>query len=137
MKKSPSSLFKRLATSKVLIVFEVLILVVLGISLGKEVVRKYQIENEIEDLQAEVASLEQSNIELNSLISYFGSDDYKEEQARLKLGKQRPGESVITVLGAETEPETNENADESSNQLASHKQSNPTKWWDYFFNKNS
>lgn len=94
---------KRLFQSKLVIVFEVLLIVLLGTALGKEIIHKYQVEREIQSLQKEVGALDQKNIELKSLITYLNSDTYKEEQARLKLGLQRPGESVITVLGANSD----------------------------------
>lgn len=123
--------------SKLVIIFEVLILVVLASALGKEMIRKYQIESEINELQNEVSRLEDNNIELNSLITYFQSDSYKEEQARLKLGLQREGESVITVLGVATGEDSDSSQDLATNNSANEDiVFNPQQWWDYFF-KNS
>ena len=137
MSKHQPSFINRLLRSKLVIIFEVLILVVLASALGKEIIRKYQIEGEIKELQREVSRLEDNNIELKSLITYFQSDSYKEEQARLQLGLQKEGESVITVLGMETK----KNTDGGQNLAVDMANSgepifNPQQWWDYFF-KNS
>lgn len=107
----------------------------LGFALGKEVIRKYQIENEIRQLEQEVTALENRNTELSSMIDYFDSDTYKEEQARLKLGMQKPGERVVAVLGVQTN--TDFAPDGSVSQVRSTGQedprANPQRWWDYFF----
>ncbi|MCH7492578.1 septum formation initiator family protein [Patescibacteria group bacterium] len=135
--KHKTSFGHRLFRSKLVIIFEVLILVVLASALGKEMIRKYQIESEINELQNEVSRLEDNNIELNSLITYFQSDSYKEEQARLKLGLQREGESVITVLGVAAGEDSDSSQDSATNNLANDNiVFNPQQWWDYFF-KNS
>jgi len=96
----------RLLRSKLVIILELVILIGLSVALGKEVFLKYQVQGEICELETDISELEHRNVELGSLINYLESDEYKEEQARLGLGLQKPGESVITVLGASTESET-------------------------------
>ena len=133
MIKEKQPLIKRFFRSKAVIVFEVLILVVISSALAKEVVRRYQIQGEIRELQAEAEQLEQKKVELEDFIAYFSGDDYKEEQARLKLGLQKPGESVITVLGESTDisqgvEEVGVIGQEEENI------SNPQQWWNYFNN---
>jgi len=131
------SFFRRLIKSRLLIVAEIGLLILISIALGKEVIRKYQINNQINDLKSEIEELEQGNIELSGLIDYFNSETYKEGQARLKLGLQKPGESVVSVpnsegqvMGAQVvagERGSIRQTQENNNQ------SNPQRWWNYFF----
>jgi len=139
MIKEKKSFLQGLFQSKFVLVFEVLVLVLISAALTKEMVRRYQIHSEIERLQEEVASLEKSNNDLNSLIAQLNSESYKEEQARLKLGLQKPGESVVVVLG-----ESTDGSSSFSGQTVaalqpindtSEKISNPQRWWNYFFSE--
>jgi len=137
MYKENQSLVRRLLRSKILIVAEIIVLVGFSSALAKEVIRKHQVEKEVEKLQQELSELEQKNIELDQLTEYFSSDSYKEEQARTKLGLQKPGEKIITVLGDSTEVNgamDNENALLANNE--ENNLTNPQKWWSYFFGLN-
>lgn len=132
-KQEHTSLLSHFLHSRALIIGEIIVLVVLASAVGKEIVRKYQIQHEIAALQTEAQSLENTNQELQQLITYFESDAYAEEQARLKLGLQKPGESVVTVLGAETDVPNTAVATADAASAAGQSHSNPTRWWSYFF----
>jgi len=126
--------FKRLLRSRVVIVAEIVLLAILGTALAKEIVRKYQVEGEIKKLEERTAELKQQNLELSELVEYFGEDSYKEEQARLKLGLQKPGESVVAVLGAETQGGEDEAiAVQTATLAGTADETNPQRWWYYFF----
>ena len=58
------------------------ILVSIGISLGKEAYRKRQVQKEIEDLQSQIKQLGQENGDLNNLIAYFSTPQFQEKEAR-------------------------------------------------------
>ena len=135
MDSKKQSTLNRLLRSKLAIILELVILIGLSIGLGKEVLLKYQVQSEIQELETKISKLEYRNVELGSLINYLESDEYKEEQARLKLGLQKPGESVITVLGASTKSEivSAESLAYNTNTSDDTK-TNPQRWWDYFFN---
>ena len=134
MDSKKQSTLNHLLRSKLVIILELVILIGLSVALGKEVLLKYQVQGEIRELETEISELEYRNVELGSLINYFESDEYKEEQARLKLGLQKPGETVITVLGVSTESETisAESLAYNTHTLDDTK-TNPHRWWDYFF----
>jgi cell division protein FtsB len=130
--------FQRLFQSKLTVIFEVLVLVLISAALAKEIARRYQIHAEIKKLENTAASLEQRNTELGGLLNQLSNSAYREEQARLKLGLQKPGESVVVVMGESTDnPPASTNATpttapEESDDISS-TASNPQKWWDYFF----
>ncbi len=132
MPKQKQPLFRRLFHSKLAIVTELVILVLLGSALVKEILHKYQIENEINDLQAQIESLESRNGDLHTLLAYLNSDAYTEEQARLKLGLQKPGESVVAVLGASTDTESEAAITQTTKNNEQDTIPNPKRWWNYF-----
>ncbi|MDP2684712.1 MAG: septum formation initiator family protein [bacterium] len=134
MPKNNTPLIKRLFKSKLLIVAEIIVLVFFSSALAQEIIRKYQVQGEVDKLQQELNDLEQKNIELSGLIEYFDSESYKEEQARLQLGLQKPGEQVVAVLGDSTENETEIiNKKEKLAINIEDNFTNPQRWWNYFF----
>jgi len=134
MKSEKSKGFwRRLLYSRTLLVVEGAIIILFGVALAKEVIRRWEVHREINKLQDEIAYFERHNTELSGMIAYFQSDYYKEREARLKLGLQKEGESALTVpittqLNSETETETTSDKNQTQ-RLASL----PQKWWDYFF----
>ena len=121
----------KLAKSRYLLPVLLIGLVLVGISLGKEIMRKYQVDQEISSLETSIADLEHRNQELNNLINYLQTDAYKEIQARKQLGLQKEGEVAISIQSDLTKPEISpENSDDDN---MTEIKSNPRKWWDYFF----
>ena len=110
-----------------------IVLVFFGYLLFREVQKKYEINHEITSLQKQVSSLDDRNKELNDLISYFGTDAYKELQAREKLNLQKPGEIVVAIPPDQSQlGYTPADASGSDATQAAHL-SNPRLWWNYFF----
>ena len=109
-------------------------MVVLGVALTKEIIRKIQIHRQIETLEEQIASLEEHNSELNQMIQYFNSSSFQEKEARTKLGLSAVGETMVVLPdGAATGSEaTTQATDGRSTDQA--KRSNIQKWQDYFFN---
>ena len=126
-------MIQRLIHSKLVVVFELILLVGLGLAVGREMIRRHQIQSQIQSLESQAVGLEKQNTELSDLINMVSTPNYQEEQARLKLGMQNPGESVVAVLGADTErPLSATIVEESSDQAAGGTRSNPKQWLDYF-----
>lgn len=132
-KKKNQSFFRRILRSKLLIGTEIVILILISVALAKELFRRQQIEGEVSDLKKEIESLEKNRLELTGLAQYFNSQAYKEEQARQKLGLQKPGESVIIMPDTKNEVLQTQGGEVKSTAMASQESSNPQKWWDYFF----
>ncbi len=127
---SPSATKARLAFVAVTILF-----FSVTISLLKEVFRGHSVTREVADLQAEISSLESENGGLQSLISYLQSPTYAEEEARMKLGLQKPGEQVLAVPGvnANTEQEQPGSSVAANSSSDRAPQSNASKWWAFIF----
>jgi cell division protein FtsB len=130
--KTKSRLF-----SVLLIVVSVAVLVAVGISLGKEAYRRKQIQNEIGNLQQEIQKMSQDNNDLDNLISYLSTSEFKEKEAREKLNLQKGDETMI-VLQKDVAPQnkTDNTQDESGKITVTDNSANWQKWLKIFFNNN-
>lgn len=123
--------FKTFIPSRLFLIIGVVILVIFSVALGKEVVRKYEVNKEINQLKEEVVNLEKRNAELSDLMQFLNTDRFKEEEARTKLGMAKPGEKVVVIPNVNAE-ENNEQIDQQTTKQTN--LTNPQKWWNYFFN---
>lgn len=80
-----------------LVVFFVLVILV-GARLVGEWRKRQEIEDEISRLREEAKRLENRNLEILELSKQLTTEEFLEREARLKLGLQKPGESVA-ILG--------------------------------------
>lgn len=117
---------RSLFTSKVLLLVAIATIVVTVSAMVREGQRRKMVAKEIRTMQEEVARLEQQRNRLGDLIRSAESPEFLEREARLRLGLQKPGESVLIVpevTGAATGNETAPSASPS----------NPQKWWKHIF----
>ena len=143
MPKERNQFYKRLLSFRYLLVINVVIIVLLSLSLGREVVRNYEIQSEINSLEAQAEGLAAENIEISDLYTAIQTESYIEREARLKLGMKKPGESVVVVqddhegvLMEETTTQTLENSMQNLIKTVPKQElANTRKWWYYFFNK--
>jgi hypothetical protein len=96
--------------------------------------RSVRIQEEINILKSEADRVARENETLSEKIQYFASPDFKEEEAKEKLGLRRQEEKVIAIegdrpLGSET---TSDEVSEESEKVA-WDAPNYRKWWDLFF----
>jgi cell division protein FtsB len=123
---------KRKTIYKLITLVGMVVLIFVSIALGKEIYRRYQINQEINVVKQEIEELERKNHEMQALVDYLNTDSFKEIQARQNLGLQKEGEVAVAVepgLPADDEDlsstfESSENTEEISNGK---------KWWKYFF----
>jgi cell division protein FtsB len=120
--------------------------VLLGISfpLARIVTQQYKIDSDVKDLEQEIAAVENKNSGLKKVINYMESDQFVEEQARLKFGLKKPGEEALSVNSqdpAKDQASKNDNntgdkifTSQGMDKIKVRKISNPEKWWNHFFN---
>ncbi|HCJ52414.1 MAG: hypothetical protein A2898_04655 [Candidatus Kerfeldbacteria bacterium RIFCSPLOWO2_01_FULL_48_11] len=123
-----------LLRSRLFLSIEILVLILVGVALGKQVGQRYAIEREVNQLRAEFEELEQSSLDLKRLIGYFQSDTFKEEEARQRLNLRKEGESVVLLPEGQV-VERSSNGDLTSNEQG--RGSNTRRWWQYFFGTRS
>lgn len=106
--------------------------VLLVVAYVRSYVSSYYIQQEIQDLEAQIQDLETKKLESIELLEYVLSDDFVEEKARTELNLRKPGENVIIV--SESVPS---DVDASIPEQGTRQYTpNPIKWWYYFTKPN-
>ncbi len=123
---------KALLRSRAVLVFVVFGIIVIGISLTKQIIRKVEINQQITGLEEEIALLDEQNADLNGLLDYFNSSSFQEKEARKKLGLKDESETVVMLPDTSIVPDAGgiEVVAEQPEEVVS----NPKKWHRYFFN---
>lgn len=120
---------------KLVLVVGIIILVFICLSLAREITRKRQLNKEISSLRDQISELEKNKEEFSELIDYLNTESFVEQEARMKLGLQKEGESLViipenafNIVQGNTGGKTDEDAGTSENNTE-----NYSKWWQYFF----
>jgi len=93
------------------------------------------IDEEINSLKTEAARAQSQNSEFKKMIQYLESDQFVEEQAKLKMGLRKEGEKVAVVTNPSGSPAitpTTEPVVEANNPETAGLQERWQKWFDYF-----
>lgn len=112
---------------RLIIAGEVIILGLVAFALIRESWKYYQIYQEKKAIAEEIESLKEKEGDLLKLVEYLDSSNFKEKEARLKLGLKKPGEQVVIITDTKSEQEI------SQPLLSFQESSNFKKWWNYFF----
>lgn len=94
--------------------------------------RQSGINEEISNLQKQINRLEGENQDLNELISYLKTDDFKEKEAKDKLNLIKEGEQMVLVKEGTLNKEGEMFDDKKTTELIVHRE-NCYYWWHYFF----
>ncbi len=114
----------KLYNSNMTIIILFIVLVFSFLKVSKEIVLRYNINKEINSLEEQFTKVNKEKDNLNNLVAYLKTDDYIEEEARLKLNLSKPGEKQINLVkGDQLEEE----------QIGEVKIANYYKWFNYFF----
>ena len=113
------------------------VLALIGASLGKETYRKKQIQKEIEGLQGEIQKMNQENGDLENLVSYLSTQEFQEKEAREKLNLLKENEKMIVLKkDAQQEQSANEAGEQADFLPNLDSSPNWKKWLDRFFGPN-
>jgi len=129
--KNQHSIWRRKAFIRLLMAGSFILIILTSFGLGKEIIRRQQINQEIEDTKRGIESLEKKNKELAQMIEYLETDSFKEIQARQNLGYQREGEVAVSVESSKGS--YNQDRGTTFTQPPPTTNSNPARWWKYFF----
>lgn len=118
-------------------VVNLIILLFIGMSFGREFYRDYEIQNEIDALRLEAEQLSAHNFEISKLNDSLETETFLEEEARLKLGLSKPGERLVVVVdeGPETISLNLGGQEEAISREELENVSNPERWYYYYFNQ--
>lgn len=118
---------------KLVLIFGVFVLCYISYRLYHEIYRQNEIDQEIQALQDEINKLEQDNNNLQDLISYFQTDEFKEKEAKDKLNLVKKGEKVILIK--EREVKRDKEVEKEKPEILVNRP-NYYYWWHYFFSIN-
>ena len=103
--------------------------------LGKAVWTNYQLKQQTEQIQNEIANIQKQNKDLENLILYYKSDSFKEVEARRKLGLKKPDEKMVQVpvkKPGDFPSEVQAQKESIQEPETVEKQPNWQLWWQYF-----
>lgn len=100
------------------------------------------IARQIQSLQKQSELLQAQHLAIGDLKNAVQTESYVEREARLKLGLQKPGESLV-ILKNESSSRATDDTSASRKRSGAEEQentsqkplANSSKWWYYFFNK--
>ncbi len=128
------SLGRRIIRSKAFLVIAIIVLVILGLFLGKVIHQKYEVTQEIKAIEDKKEELVRENEKMGDLLEYLKTDTYKDRVAREDLGLQKEGETVVVISEGEDSVQPEEEllleaeTEEETVYVPTYR-----KWWDYFF----
>lgn len=114
-------------TKRTFLIISAIAVLLITYGIVKSLTRRHELEIEITKLKADIDNYQAKNQELNRLIEYFNTNEFKEREARLRLGLQKPGETVVVIPELKSDVK-NETADSNSAT-----EPNWQKWLNYFF----
>lgn len=113
----------------------VALLVIAGFAIYKmshQAERQDGINGEVTKLQEQIGQLEGENQDLNDLINYLKTDDFKEKEAKDKLNLIKEGEQMVLVKEEGLEEKTDLVNNGKETELIVRRE-NYYWWWHYFF----
>lgn len=122
----------------VMVLTTLLILWVAYVS-SQQIERNRRIGSEVDLLQNEAEKIRHENQTLSDKISYFSSNDFREQEAKEKLGMKKDGEEVVII---KSQPRAGGNNVAQNGTLATvspggqDRTPNYQKWWRFFFQTN-
>ncbi len=121
---------KKILSSKITIFFLASLLLFFGALKFRQLEKQKAIREEKNKLIEQENSLKKRNEDLLGTLANLNSDSYKERVAREELNLKREGEFVYNFSNIE------ESSNEKPKTSFQPGESNPVKWWNYFFNNN-
>jgi cell division protein FtsB len=115
---------------RIAILLGVALLFFIAFKYSEEAYKQKKVNSEVAELQSEIDKLNQDNKNLQGLIDYFQTEEFKEKETKDKLNLVKEGEKLILIkekdIAVETVPIDNE-VEITVNRP------NYYYWWYYFF----
>lgn len=104
---------------------------------SKQIARNERIENEVGMLQSEAERIRRENETLSEKIGYFSTADFREQEAKEKLGMKKESEEAVLIKArpAQKSVEETREVQGTTESVGEVRIPNYRKWWDLFFGK--
>ncbi|MEA1925980.1 MAG: septum formation initiator family protein [Patescibacteria group bacterium] len=112
--------------------FLLVLLFFITYKLSHQIYKQNKIDKEVEGLQTEIDRLSQENQDLDGLIAYLQTDDFKEKEVKDKLNLIKEGEQLVLVKEHGLSGRPTQSEKENELQVIVH-HANYYYWWHYFF----
>ena len=102
---------------------------------SKQLERNHRIQQEVSALEIEAAKIRRENETLSEKISYFSSSDFREQEAKQKLGLKKVEETAVVIKLAPAFKAEEGVASMTNRDTSKENQNMPNyeKWWKIFF----
>jgi len=112
-----------------------LVIIYIFFNIGKSIYKNWQVNQRNEKIKNEISALTDANESLKKEITYFQTQEFKELEARKKLGLKKPDEKLVLIPENVDNRKNSGSLINSSSQNASTQKniSNPAKWFKYVF----
>ena len=124
---------KKIFKSKIFFALGCLILLFVTVSFINELLRREQINSQIESLEQQSELLAAQNVDLLETMQYLNSPQWHEKEARTKLNLKKPAETIVITGDLSNNSELNERI--LSIQQPQIAVANPNKWLNYFLSE--
>ena len=136
----PTSFIRRLLELRLFLIINLVVLLFLSLSFGREYLRNTTIQNGIHDLEQEKIALETRNLDIIAMSQTIQTQFFLEKEGRTKHGLQKPGERLVVLTEGETLSGDGEAVSEGlgGQVVGAEDQTrvpNAKRWWYYFFNR--
>lgn len=122
-------LYKLQQSKNFIAIVGLLLVVWLGYNTTRVILRNYELVQQINKLEDEIAVLELENQNLEYQIGYYGTDAFLELEARDKLQKVEPGERILVLPDDRYDNLIVQNEETADSELPA--VSNFHAWWDF------
>lgn len=127
-------IYKKVIKSRVFFIILIPISLALFSGIFQNLYYRFNIQKDLNELNAEIANLNKQKEDLTKLIDYYKNQSNLEKEARVRLNLKKEGESVVIILPQATS--TNESGESISGSVENFENlPNYKQWWYYFFGK--
>ncbi len=120
--------FWRVVTSRIFIGIALLASCAIAVGIARSVQRRSDIAEQVSALRRDIGTYESKRQELDRILRYVGTAEYREREARLRLGLKKPGEEVVVIPGLKGKTRGGETPAETPSEIP-----NWQRWLRYFF----
>lgn len=102
---------------------------------SKQIARNERIENEVGMLQSEADRIKRENETLSEKINYFSTADFREQEAKEKLGMKKESEEAVLIKSRPVQKQVEAVRELQTGEVSVTEVRIPNyrKWWNLFF----